>query len=95
MRMMRIRIPAVVTACAVLLVASDGAAYRMIQNTNAGRTSTGVKVQCTDAGGFVHWNRTQIDIKLNPANQGGESGVTLALQHAMASWTSVTPRAIS
>src|SRR5512143_1727155 len=91
MRMMRSLPVAVVIAGAALLAARDAAAYRMIQNSSTGRTTTGIKVQCSDPGGFVHWNRTQITVMLNPANQGGEAGVALALQHALASWTGVTP----
>jgi hypothetical protein len=76
---------------AALLAARDAAAFRMIQNTTLGRTSTGTQVTCTATGGFVHWNRTQVTMMLNTANQGGKAGVPLALQHAMASWTAVTP----
>ena len=78
-------------ACTVLLAGRDAAAFRMIQNTSTGRTSTGASVTCSATGGFVHWSRSQITVMLNPANQGGEPGVPLALQHAMASWTAVTP----
>jgi hypothetical protein len=91
MRMMRTQIAAAVTAFAALLAARDAAAYRMIQNSSPGRTSTGIRVQCSDPGGFVHWNRSQVDIRLNPANQGSKAGVPLAIQHALAAWTSVTP----
>jgi len=78
-------------ACTVLLAGRDAAAFRMIQNTSTGRTSIGASVTCSATGGFVHWSRSQITMMLNPANQGGEPGVPLALQHAMASWTAVTP----
>jgi len=78
-------------ACTVLLAGRDAAAFRMIQNTSTGRTSIGASVTCSATGGFVHWSRSQITVMLNPANQGGEPGVPLALQHAMASWTAVTP----
>jgi len=78
-------------ACTVLLAGRDAAAFRMIQNTSTGRTSTGASVTCSATGGFVHWGHSQITVMLNPANQGGEPGVPLALQHAMASWTAVTP----
>ena len=78
-------------ACTVLLAGRDAAAFRLIQNTSTGRTSTGASVTCSATGGFVHWSHSQITVMLNPANQGGEPGVPLALQHAMASWTAVTP----
>jgi hypothetical protein len=78
-------------ACTMLLAGRDAAAFRMIQNTSTGRTSTGASVTCSATGGFVHWSRSQITLMLNPANQGGEPGVPLALQNAMASWTAVTP----
>ena len=91
MRMMRFRIVAVVTAVALLFAAGEAAAYRMIQNASPGRTSTGVRVQCSDPGGFVHWNRSQVEMRLNVANQGAKPGVPLAIQHALAAWTGVTP----
>jgi hypothetical protein len=91
MYVMRSSLVAVVTAAAALLASRDAAAYRLIQNTTPGRTSTGVKVTCADPGGFAHWNRSSIQMWLNPANQGGEPGVTAALQHALAAWTGVTP----
>jgi hypothetical protein len=91
MRALRSFPMAVVTAFAVLIAAGDASAFRMIQNTTPGRTSIGGSVTCTSVGGFVHWNRSQVEMRLNPANQGGEAGVPLALQHALASWTAVTP----
>jgi len=91
MRSMRCRTLAVVTACSVLLAAREAAAYRMIQNATPGRTSTGAQVLCSSPGGFVHWNRTQISMWLNPASQGGKAGVLPALQNALASWSAVTP----
>jgi len=69
----------------------DAHAFRMIQNTSPGRTSSGFLVQCTDAGGFVHWTTTSIPFRHNTANQGGESGVAAALQNALAAWTGVSP----
>jgi hypothetical protein len=83
----------VLAAIVVLLAAGDAAAFRMIQNTSTGRTSVGASVTCTATGGFVHWDRAQVEMRLNPANQGGKAGVPLALQHALASWTAVTPAA--
>ena len=91
MRTMRIALVALATTCTALLAARDAAAFRMIQNTTPGRTSTGAQVTCTATGGFVHWTRSQVTLMLNTANQGGKAGVPLALQHAMASWTAVTP----
>ena len=91
MRSMRSFVVSFSVACTVLLAGRDAAAYRMIQNTSTGRTSTGASVTCTATGGFVHWTRSQVTMMLNPANQGGKPGVTTALQHAMASWTAVTP----
>ena len=91
MRVMRFRIVAVVTAVVIQFAAGEAAAYRMIQNTSPGRTSTGAKVQCDAAGGFVHWNRSQVEVRLNTASQGAKAGVPLAIQHALAAWTAVTP----
>lgn len=91
MRALRVVFLNMTTIGVILLASRDAAAYRMIQNSSPGRTSTGIRVQCSDAGGFVHWNRTQVSFRLNPANQGGESGTPLALQRALASWTGVSP----
>ena len=74
-----------------ILSAVDAHAFRMIQNTSPGRTSSGFLVQCDDAGGFVHWTTSSIAFRHNTANQGGESGVAAALQNALASWTGVSP----
>jgi hypothetical protein len=91
MRVMLYPVVAVVTICTELVTVRDAAAYRMIQNTSPGRTSTGAKVTCDITGGFVHWNRTQVDVRLNAAGQGGKAGVPTAIQHALAAWTAVTP----
>jgi len=91
MRVQRSLFVSLSVACTVLLAGRDAAAFRMIQNTSTGRTSNGTPVTCSATGGFVHWSHSQITVMLNPANQGGEPGVPLALQHAMASWTAVTP----
>jgi hypothetical protein len=93
MRALRPSAVPILAAVAVLLAARDASAFRMIQNSTAGRTSTGASVTCTSTGGFVHWTHSQVEMRLNPANQGGEAGVPLALQHALASWTAVTPAA--
>ena len=75
----------------VILSAVEAHAFRMIQNTSPGRTSSGFLVQCDDAGGFVHWTTSSISFRHNTANQGGEAGVAAALQNALAAWTAVTP----
>src|SRR6266545_3778676 len=82
---------AAAVACAGLLSAADARAFRMIQNTGVGRTSTGVRVTCDDPGGFAHWTTSSLAWWHNPANQGGKPGVATALQNAMASWTEVSP----
>ena len=92
MRAMRsVGIVAMVAACTPWLAVRDAVAFRMIQNSSAGRTSTGAAVQCGDAGGFAHRATSQVSFWLNPASQGGKAGVVLALQAALASWTGVTP----
>lgn len=78
-------------ACIVLLGAGEARAFRMIQNPSAIRTSSGLRVRCDDPLGFVHWTKSSTTWRLNPANQGGEAGVTTALQGAMAAWTGVSP----
>ncbi len=77
---------AAVTLVAIL-GATDAQAFRMIQNTAPGRTSSGYLVRCDDPGGFVHWTNAAISWRLNTANQG--AGKATAVQNAMASWTNV------
>ena len=91
MRALRIPIMAILTAGTAMLAVRDAAAFRMIQDSSTGRTSTGAAVQCGDAGGFAHRATSQVSFWLNPASQGGKAGVVLALQNALASWTAVTP----
>src|SRR5262245_27233054 len=82
---------AVAAVCAVLLTAGEASAFRMIQNTSAGRTSSGSRVTCDDPGGFTHWTKAAVEFRLNTANQGSAPGVPAALQSALAAWTAVTP----
>ncbi|TMQ70876.1 MAG: matrixin family metalloprotease [Candidatus Eisenbacteria bacterium] len=82
---------ALAAACTALLSAADAQAYRMIQNTVPGRTSTGARVLCDDPAGFAHWTTSSISWRLNTANQGGKPGVATSLQKALASWTNVSP----
>src|SRR5262249_47485962 len=77
--------------CSALVITSNAEAFRMIQNTSAGRTSFGTSVPCDDPGGFAHWTTSSVTWSLNTANQGGNAGVVAALQNAMASWNQVTP----
>src|SRR6266436_9119160 len=84
-----------VTACALILGATDAAAYRMIQNTSSVRTSIGARVLCDDPGGFAHPTTSSISWRINPGNQGGKPGVAEAVQRALASWTNVTPATYS
>lgn len=91
MRALRIRTMAALSACSVVLAVRDAAAFRLIQNTSIGRTTTGAAVQCGDAGGFAHRATSQVSFWLNPASQGGKAGVAQAIQNALASWTAVTP----
>jgi hypothetical protein len=72
------------------LDAVDAHAFRMIQNANPGRTSSGFLVTCDHVGGFTHWTTSNISWWHNSAHQGGEPGVTAALQRAMAAWTDVS-----
>lgn len=78
---------ALLAALAVALSAGTAHAYRFIQNTSPGRTSSGYLVTCNDPGGFTHWNSANISWYLNTANQG--SGKQSAVQGAMAAWTAV------
>ena len=81
---------AVALAVSVALV-GDALAFRMIQNTSPGRTSSGFAVSCTDAAGFTHWNTSNISWRHNTANQGGEAGVSAALTNGLNQWNSVSP----
>jgi hypothetical protein len=78
-------------AALLLFGATEARAYRMIQNSSTGRTTTGVRVTCDSPGGFTHWTRSSIAYRLNPAGQGSKSGVPAAIQAALAAWTNVTP----
>jgi Matrixin/FlgD Ig-like domain len=91
MRGMACRIVSAAIACIALSIAPDAQAYRLIQNTATIRTSSGFRVRCDDPAGFVHWSRSAVAMRLNPANQGGESGVVAALQNSLSAWTDVTP----
>ncbi|HEY3216390.1 MAG TPA: matrixin family metalloprotease [Candidatus Eisenbacteria bacterium] len=86
-----VRVLALVVTGAATLGVADAYAFRMIQNTAAGRTSFGSRVACDDPGGFAHWTNSSISWSYNPANQGGKAGVATALQNGMAAWTLVTP----
>ena len=90
MRKSLVPVPAFALAAAALC-AGNAHAFRMIQNTSVGRTSSAVRVTCDDAGGFAHWATSSMSWRLNPANQGGTAGVAAAVQHGMASWTNVSP----
>ena len=81
----------VAAALTTLLCANDAAAFRMIQNTNAGRSSSGSRVLCNDPVGFAHWTQASLQWRLNTASQGGEVGVAAALQSALSAWTAVSP----
>jgi hypothetical protein len=72
---------------AMLASAAPSQAYRMIQNTNTGRVTTGPQVTCNDAGGFTHWNDANTNWYHNTANQG--SGKAAALYNGMNGWTFV------
>ena len=91
MKTIRTSLVAFVIAGVAILSAVDAHAFRMIRNTNPGRTSSGSLVQCDDPGGFTHWPTNSISFRHNTANQGGESGVAAALSNAMAAWTNVSP----
>jgi hypothetical protein len=85
---------ALVAALAMAFSAGTAHAYRFIQNTSPGRTSSGYLVTCSDPGGFTHWNNANISWYLNTANQG--SGKQSAVQAAMQTWTNVnTPHTLS
>lgn len=78
-------------ACALSLQADDALAFRMIQTTYQGRTTSGARVTCDAAGGFVHWRKTSLSWRLNPAGPGGGAGVMPAIQSAMAHWSQASP----
>jgi hypothetical protein len=71
-----------------LATAAPSHAFRMIQNTTAGRVTAGTPVTCNATGGFTHWTTAATSWRHNTANQG--SGKASALQAAMATWTNVS-----
>jgi Matrixin len=81
------RIAAVTLVAAGLLASAPSHAYRMMQNSNTGRVTSGGSVACNASNGFVHWNTRNIIWYHNTANQG--SGKATALTNAMTSWTNV------
>src|SRR5262245_48268355 len=91
MKSIRTSFVAFAIAGLAILSAVDAHAFRMIQNTSPGRTSSGFLVQCDDPGGFVHWTTSSISFRHNTGNQGGEAGMAAAITNALASWTNVTP----
>jgi hypothetical protein len=79
---------ALLALVAALSLASGPAhAYRFIQNTTPGRTSSGYLVTCTDPGGFTHWTNANIAWRLNTSGSG--SNKAAAMQAALATWTNV------
>jgi len=72
---------------ALSLASGTAHAYRFIQNTSPGRTSSGYLVTCTDPGGFTHWTNASIPWRLNTGGQG--SNKAAAMQGALATWTNV------
>lgn len=84
-----IRKTAALVALVVALSLASGTAhaYRFIQNTSPGRTSSGYLVACNAPGGFTHWANANIAWRLNTARKG--AGKETAMQNALASWTNV------
>ena len=82
---------AIVVACIAPLGASDALAFRMIQTTYEGRTSSAARVECDAAGGFVHWAGTRLAWRLNAYGQGAAAGVLPAIENAMARWSDASP----
>lgn len=74
-------------AAGVIASAVPSHAYRMLQNFNTGRQTSGNLVPCNDAGGFVHWNQANTLWYHNTANKG--SGKDQALFSAMNVWNFV------
>ena len=74
---------------ALALPARDAAAFRMVQNNSAGRTSTGTRVACDDPNGFTHRTSALVAWRLNTASQGAKPGVVSAFQNALAAWNGV------
>lgn len=75
-------------AAGLLVSAAPSSAYRMIQNTTAGRVTNGAQVTCDAAGGFAHWNTRSLNWYHNTAGQG--AGMATALTSAMNTWTNVS-----
>lgn len=80
-------IAAAALAAFVALTATPAHAYRMIQNTSVGRTSSGYAVACNAPAGFAHWTTGNIPWRHNTSGQG--AGKDAALKAGLAAWTNV------
>ncbi|MBI5171224.1 MAG: matrixin family metalloprotease [Candidatus Eisenbacteria bacterium] len=82
-----VRVAFTLLGLTLALAPREASAYRFIQNTAVGRTSSGYAVPCNDPTGFAHWGNSAISWRLNTANT--VAGTSTALQNAMQSWTAV------
>ncbi|MES1245819.1 MAG: matrixin family metalloprotease [Acidobacteriota bacterium] len=62
-------------------------AYRMIQDTTIGRSSSGTPVTCNASGGFAHWEIRAIPWYINLGSQSSDKRT--AIDNAMSSWYNV------
>lgn len=81
------RLAACTLVAAMVASAAPSHAYRMIQNFNTGRQTSGFLVTCNDPNGFIHWNAANTNWYHNAANQG--AGKDAQLYNAMNVWTFV------
>lgn len=74
-----------VLGCATVLAgpAQSQPHHRLLQTSGSG-WMVGNEVECTDPGGFAHWNTATVDWYLNTAGQG--AGKEAAIQAALATW---------
>ena len=88
-----VRLVAIAMAAVLFSMAfvADAQAYRFIQNTSPGRTSSGYLVACNAPGGFVHWTTSNIPWYHNTGGQG--AGKATAIQNGISSWNAVSPAA--
>jgi len=68
----------------LIAAAAPSHAYRMIQDTTIGRSTSGTPVSCTNSGGFAHWQIRAIPWYVNLGSQSSDKRT--AIDDAMMSW---------
>ncbi len=89
MRRRRVSLELALASLLLVLCASVPAhAFRMAQNRSVAPLTFEYPVECSDAGGFGHWNFHNLVWRLNPALQGATAGG--GIDHAINEWNGVS-----